>query len=128
LPLPQHCPQSFGQLWQVSPDSHFPLPQVGPVPHPPHVALWHSLTQALSHAVVQQKGSMPQTQDSHEHPLQPGDDFDWQPSQVPQSLEQVPQSSVGEVHFPSPQVTGQGPQSVEQFVQVSGETHFPSPQ
>jgi hypothetical protein len=74
MPLPQgHLPQSVGQLLQSSPShaSHIPLPQVL-VPQPPHWFL-HSLTQMLSHELLQQNGSMLQTQLSHLHLLQPGE-------------------------------------------------------
>jgi hypothetical protein len=53
LPLPQlgQVPQSFGQVLQSSPItlSHWPLPQL-PVPQPPHWFL-HSPTQMSSQAV-----------------------------------------------------------------------------
>jgi hypothetical protein len=50
--------QSLAQVEQLSPDSQEPFPQTGP-PHPQ--ALFAALTHALSHIVLQQNGSAPQT-------------------------------------------------------------------
>jgi hypothetical protein len=118
-------PQSPGQLLQSSPASHFPLPHTTS-PQPPHWFL-HSPTQTWSQLIWQQKGSIAHTQASHAQPLQPGVDFVWQPSHCLQSFGQLAQSSVPGVQKPSPQVEGQGPQSLGQLQQLSLLAHFPSP-
>lgn len=117
--LQQNGSSAHTQDWQAQP------PHVAAVlvvqPRPPVFvqfalqSLSHSPTQSESHAVAQQKGSMPHTHDSHGQPPQPGTPLiAWQPAPPhwPQSPAQVSQVSVP-LQVPSPQT---GPQAEHWFV------------
>lgn len=133
IPSPQvtaQPPQSLGHDKQLSPAPHTPSPQPTLPQLPPQVP--HRAAHVLSHALVQQLGSMPQTHSVQLQPSQPGVGLGWQPAvspHLPQSSGQVEQASPAP-HTPSPHTPGQPPQSVGQVPQFSFALalHRPSPQ
>ncbi len=92
---PEHAPQSWGQLAQLSPSSHDQLPHCAWVWHVPQPNSFTSATQNSSHPSLQQKGSCAQTQLVIPALLHPGVPLGWQQSPVhePQSEGQLAQLS-----------------------------------